>query len=466
MTIHRLLFTAVTGATIAMGSLGCSKGGAGGSPTGAPVPGAEVPAPRGPVLQGTSSAGGGGNGIGTRPIEDFKKNIHELTEYKYYIQPILDRMEDDPDPLVSYLKWTVRSKSWFFVPQKLENLNNDRISLAFKTDQLARHAEREIFFDEESYKKASLRERAVLLLHEMVMGAKLLMKKTPREQCEALRAGEVRDCTNPDLLKLVETRDIKPEERNIMDGADHQAVRRMTNFLLEREQDLSAQAVRHKRRQLDFVYPWDQLFSDIKLSDVLNALRRSIVAGDELNQASPAPGTEAQRCVFKLLDDNSPIVTFMLAPKPGEAQTSESRGQELSWGPQTIRASRHLSTTQLFDSFEAIGLPRTEDPTQIIDQMSLLPQFSNKVFEEFMLPRLNEAGTSGLKFDQLKLSVTREAQPRVIEFELIPHYVMRRNDAKFGERNYEYVRDEQAPRTRCLNASVLRRYGSARPPAP
>lgn len=256
-----------------------------------------------PTAQGTVS-GGGGNGCEGKAFEAYAEKIANFDEYRLYIKPILRRMsEEGNDPLVSYLNWVAEEKVWYFVPCRLEKLSQEQIGLAIDSDQLARHGEHGIYiFGDKSdsltatgapnaesrsplkgqkhYFNQRLKPRASLLLHEMVMGARLLMKKPAKEQCERLSKTDSALCSDPDVLAIAESVVVDPKQAMIMNAEDHEAVRAMTAYLAEKGAELSAEKVAVARQRLGFGFPWDRAVSKLDFAEFVRSFARSAAAGD------------------------------------------------------------------------------------------------------------------------------------------------------------------------------------------
>ncbi|MDZ4083759.1 MAG: hypothetical protein U1E10_12530 [Bdellovibrionales bacterium] len=256
-----------------------------------------------PTAQGTVS-GGGGNGCEGKAFEAYAEKIANFDEYRLYIKPILRRMsEEGNDPLVSYLNWVADEKVWYFVPCQLEKLSQEQIGLAIDSDQLARHGEHGIYIfgdkndtlnaagevnpesksplkGHKHYFNQRLKPRAALLLHEMVMGARLLMKKSAKEQCERLSKTDSGLCSDPDVLAIAETVVVDPKQSMIMNADDHEAVRAMTAYLAEKGAELSAGKVAAARQRLGFGFPWDRAASKLDFQEFIRAFARSAAADD------------------------------------------------------------------------------------------------------------------------------------------------------------------------------------------
>ena len=306
--------------TLAVLAAACSPKGVGRSsalPEGAD---AVVPAPT--TAEGTVS-GGGGNGCEGKAFEAYAQKITNFTEYRLYIQPLLRRMiEGGNDPLASYLTWVAEEKVWYFIPCQLERLSREQIGLAIDSDQLARHGEHGIYIYgdknddkpvaegassrvKKHYYNQRLKARAALLLHEMVMGARLLMKKSAKEQCKMLASKEADLCTNQELMAIAETVEVDPAQVMVMNADDHEAVRAMTAYLAERGADVTADKVWQTRQRYKFHFPWDRSVSRLDFQGLAKAFSRSVVDKDIFLPKSSTPyvGDIAAACTINVHQD-------------------------------------------------------------------------------------------------------------------------------------------------------------------
>ena len=286
MKLSLRISATLTMASVALTSFACAPSG-GGGPGALVVPGGS---PGGIVTQGTVS-GGGGNGCDGKAFEAYAKNITTLDEYKLFIRPLLRRMsEESADPLVTYMIWAAEEKAWYFAPCELDKLSSAQVGVDGDSDQLARHREHgiQIYAIEDSknvknaktYFQKKMKAKAALLLHEMVMGARLLMKKSAKDQCTVLAKKDAKMCSDPELMAIAESREIAPDKVDVMDANDHEAVRKMTALIAQKDADLSTENLKAMRERLGFHFPWDRAQSTLTYDGVRDAFARTQQLGD------------------------------------------------------------------------------------------------------------------------------------------------------------------------------------------
>lgn len=284
----------------------------GGSPAGE--------AAKGPVLQGTVS-GGGGNGCEGKAFEAYAKKISTLEEYRLYIAPIFRRLRSSGnDVFVDYLEWAAESKAWYFVPCELGKLPQEQVGVAIQYEQLALHGEHGIYIDSRGYdaKDRKMKDKASLLLHEIVMGARLLTKQSRKKQCEILAGSEsAKNCSDKDLINVVEAPAVADSKKVMtLDATDHEAIRAMTVYLAQKSSDFTGDGLRSARRRMGFELAWDRSLSDLKVDDVVKALSRTILTGlplyaTEASSKHYFSGKKA-RCAFELYQADSAYGSFAI----------------------------------------------------------------------------------------------------------------------------------------------------------
>jgi hypothetical protein len=444
-----LAFTLLLAACTPAGKSPGSGGGAGpGAPTGT-APGA----PGIPDAQGTFS-GGGGNGINGRAIETYSVDIESLPEYKRVILPILRKMAAGrPDVLVTYLTWAVKNKAWYFVPVELEKLPKEKIQLSFQSDQLARHLENEVFIYAPAYSDRTINERAALLMHEMVMAAKLLMKKSPQAQCEALtKASAIEECRDPKTLKFASTLSaIGDDDVHSLNGVDHAAVRTMTLFLTDGKQEPTGLNVTAERIRLGFTFPWDSSVSRLTAKDLLLALERARLAGALFNSRPSFALNSESRCLLQIQHNDTYFYLVLSsalvggAPVAGKPElpsfsastdffnvydsgyTSVGSGGAASAMLDAPVSAEHVNSAAM--DFKGVVDPQVSEST--VDRVS----FANVAYE----------GSADWQQSKFEFFLSRTKTPELIAYRISPVKLLLKTDAKDRSgvyRDVEWITDK------------------------
>ena len=142
----------------------------------------------GAPLEGPRSEGvvdsGGGNGLRGRPLESYRSDIRENQHYKEHVFPLLVELAARFPRLASDLFHIARERRWYLIPGSLRAIPSERIGVHFGTDQLALQNLGEIWINEKSF--AEMRQdqdRALLILHELLMGVVLMRYQDALDQC-------------------------------------------------------------------------------------------------------------------------------------------------------------------------------------------------------------------------------------------------------------------------------------------
>lgn len=140
------------------------------------------PAPRSEA-EGGLDAGGGGNGVNGKPLESYRVEITQLPAYQRLHEKILSKIVDRFPKLAADFLHITLERSWYFVPVPLRKLPAYKIGVSFKTDQFALQKLKEIWFDKLAFDKMSEDDQETLLLHELVMGVRLLEFTNLLDRC-------------------------------------------------------------------------------------------------------------------------------------------------------------------------------------------------------------------------------------------------------------------------------------------
>ncbi len=391
---------------------------------------------------GTFQGGGGGNGVDGETMESYAKSyardIETLPEYKRYIAPILRKMNQGrADVFVLYLRWAAREKAWFFVPNELPKLPKEQIQVDFETEQHGRHYDQEIYIHGPTYDEKELQDKAMLLLHEMVMGAKFLMKKSPQAQCEALsKAEHLAACQDPANLKLaIPYTAVTDKETYSANGVDHERIRAMTLFLINPDSDLSAATVYAMRSRLGFQFPWDPLLSKFTLADFVRVIDRSFLAEDVFTTKDNFLSAEPRTCLMKRWALVAHLdINHWVAEIPEGVRVSTIRAENDDW----LNGLEAKSLSFLGSSFVSLkgqealytitGVPDDSENGRIYDRVRILPSL-------FSWP----TGTEGIMFD---FYITRDPNPRLVKYVGTPVKVLRSteiNKAAYYQGEIEFV---------------------------
>jgi hypothetical protein len=202
---------------------------------------------------GGADVGGGGNGIDGKPIEVFKVNIVQSDLFKNLIAPILLKIRVIEPYLASAIDQIARHRGWYIVPVKLNSIPASLLGAPFTTEQLAFQTLYKVWIDQNFFDKMNQNEQKILLIHELIMGTKLLSMRDNFEKCLVFAKGYKFE--NPQLpdSKLIQLTDQcgsfkKGDESDIksvdLSSYDYNVINEVTSLLsskIEADFDLDDQ---------------------------------------------------------------------------------------------------------------------------------------------------------------------------------------------------------------------------------
>lgn len=128
---------------------------------------------------------GGGNGINGRPIESYHVSIVEEKIFQETLKPVIQSLALLHQELAADMYHVALDRKWYFVPVELAKIPSQLIGAHSETDQLALQTYKEIWFDAVKYKAMDDAAKIRILLHEMVMGVRLLQFQAKLGKCLA-----------------------------------------------------------------------------------------------------------------------------------------------------------------------------------------------------------------------------------------------------------------------------------------
>lgn len=136
-------------------------------------------------VRGTGDSGGG-NSYKGKPLESYIQNPSGLPSVRANILPVQNALHENHQDLEKIFFTMLNQKAWYFVPGPLRGLPNDKIGSAVPTDQVALQDFDAVWVDADIFGKMSDDDQSKLVLHEVLMGLKLLRFDSYRHSCLAL----------------------------------------------------------------------------------------------------------------------------------------------------------------------------------------------------------------------------------------------------------------------------------------
>lgn len=147
-------------------------------------------APVGPqnTAEGGADPGGGGNGINGRPIESYAVSMMKVDSFTEFILPIIREVSQTHPRFASDMAHIALNRNWFFVPVTLNKIPSHAIGVSFgdkDSEQMALQNLRAVWLDSNLFQSAEStnESRAQLVLHEILMGIRLMRYKSSLDNC-------------------------------------------------------------------------------------------------------------------------------------------------------------------------------------------------------------------------------------------------------------------------------------------
>lgn len=210
---------------------------------------------------------GGGNGANGKALESFKVSILGTEQYVRLLQPVLDLIQEKNPEMFASVLHILSERNWYMVPVTMKAIPSERIGVSFiKTEQIALQSQTEIWFDSTIFDKMSDQEKAVILVHEVVMGIRLLKFQDKLDLC--LRDAEMHR-TKPAMNKtqekemLLKRKDARKEcffkfradpfdhkKLRLDEKADYPLIRKVTSRLVEFGEEMTSEELSYYYHQL------------------------------------------------------------------------------------------------------------------------------------------------------------------------------------------------------------------------
>ncbi|UXR65382.1 hypothetical protein EZJ49_03835 [Bdellovibrio bacteriovorus] len=137
--------------------------------------------------EGGVDSGGGGNGVNGRPLESYSVRLQDVPEFNEYLLPIIRTVQAEYPRFASDLVHIAMNRTWYLIPVELNKLPAQVIGVSFgdkQLQQLALQNLNAVWINSDLFAQyPSNEDRAILILHEMIMGVRLMKHKNRLDQC-------------------------------------------------------------------------------------------------------------------------------------------------------------------------------------------------------------------------------------------------------------------------------------------
>ncbi len=217
--------------------------------------------------------GGGANGFNFKLIESYKIQEKDFPQ-ENYIKPFLNFLSDfregyenrsdisftDPrgeynngysmETYKVFILNFLKSNPFYNIPVKLEDIGSNIHGIPFTTSQFAVQTASEVYLPQEIYNKLIENdplEAEKIILHEIFMGMKILMKMDKYTQCRYTRM-------NPNYISSSDNCDGESHDYKgsfFISPKEHAQVRALTNLVVEKSKDFKDP---NKRSELVYIF--------------------------------------------------------------------------------------------------------------------------------------------------------------------------------------------------------------------
>lgn len=139
--------------------------------------------------EGGTDNTGGGNGVGGKPFESYiEKDIESKPYFSDGVKPLIQKIAEVEPKLAADFYHITLERLWYFVPTELENISSNILGSYGKHEQYALQDTNKVWINSIFFDKMSQSEQSTLMIHEIVMGIRLLRYTNKQDQCIAKAA--------------------------------------------------------------------------------------------------------------------------------------------------------------------------------------------------------------------------------------------------------------------------------------
>jgi hypothetical protein len=187
-------------------------------------------------------AGGGGSFYKGIPLESYIQNPKKLEAYKQYIIPIMEKLSPKQktnekhiySTAYLFFDYILTKKTWYFVPGPIDQLPLGENGAPVLSSEGATQNFTEIWVNTNIFSnpKMNLEKQASILIHELLMGLKILRFESDKTICSIINGNPddfIKYCSNSDNLRK------KPNFilTDLLTNDDYTEIRKTGNYLLE-----------------------------------------------------------------------------------------------------------------------------------------------------------------------------------------------------------------------------------------
>jgi hypothetical protein len=276
--------------------------------------------PSAPRSQGTVDSGGGGNTYEGRPLESYIQKITDLPAYKNQIAPILANLESNNRLAMAFTSM-VEGKTWYLIPGDLNKLPDTKIGSAVATEQAALQDFKQVWLNTKIFDAMKEDDQAKLILHEILIGLRILQFDSAKEECQRFYPDAVGKCHSLSTVASGRPTDLSKEDYALVRSVGGTVYGKFPEFRQKRDAWLKQIEDWLSKAGFQFrYYQLDRLMSDRKISrtEFLKMLDEAMVLGLKTSHGYD---------VGQLLKVYPELKDHVMTPKGPYIWTSTSRCQ-------------------------------------------------------------------------------------------------------------------------------------------
>lgn len=187
--------------------------------------------------QGTADSGGGNTFMG-KPLESYKINPRAFESYKKFVKPWLESEALKGTRLGNAFENILDKKIWYSIPSELKKLSSEKIGSAVGADlqQVALQDLKQVWINRLIFEEMALGDQAVLIVHELLMGLRLLKYDSDLSECLAFQATEA--AKDPQYCYNNSSEEIRGKPSDLTQN-DYAQIRNAAALINERNQNLT-----------------------------------------------------------------------------------------------------------------------------------------------------------------------------------------------------------------------------------
>ncbi len=145
-----------------------------------------------PETKGGTDSVGGGNGVNGIPLDAFiKRDFYKSKAYEIVIRPIIKVLSVRFPRMAADFYHITMQRDWYFVPGEVSAISKNILGSYAVTDQLALQDLNKVWINNIVYEKMTFENQGILVLHEIIMGIRLMEFQHRQDKCLAKAALEI-----------------------------------------------------------------------------------------------------------------------------------------------------------------------------------------------------------------------------------------------------------------------------------